>query len=94
MPWRPEGDRFEVVLALRWRPLWPSACPLPASVPRLDRAAVDGEYGLSWQIVPKALFEMYGSGVSAKSERAMKAMPQMKKLDLAALQKAYDGADR
>ncbi|TMJ24030.1 MAG: VOC family protein [Alphaproteobacteria bacterium] len=50
------------------------------------------KYGLSWQIVPKALQEMYKAGVSAKSERAMKAMLQMKKLDIAALQKAYDGA--
>src|SRR3954470_24110861 len=49
------------------------------------------KYGLSWQIVPKALQEMFKSGVSPKSERAMKAMLQMKKLDLAALQKAYDG---
>jgi len=51
-----------------------------------------GKYGLSWQIVPTALQEMYKAGVSAKSERAMKAMLQMKKLDIAALQKAYDGA--
>jgi predicted 3-demethylubiquinone-9 3-methyltransferase (glyoxalase superfamily) len=51
------------------------------------------KYGLSWQIVPKAVLEMYKAGVSAKSERAFKAMMQMKKLDLAALQKAYDGAD-
>ena len=50
-----------------------------------------GKYGLSWQIVPTALQEMYKAGVSAKSERAMKAMLQMKKLDIAALQKAYDG---
>jgi len=50
------------------------------------------KYGLSWQIVPTALQEMYKAGVSAKSERAMKAMLQMKKLDIAALQKAYDGA--
>ena len=50
------------------------------------------KYGLSWQIVPKALQEMYKAGVSAKSERAMKAMLQMKKLDIATLQKAYDGA--
>src|SRR5436189_76695 len=50
------------------------------------------KYGLSWQLVPKALQEMYKTGVSAKSERAMKAMLQMKKLDIAALQKAYDGA--
>jgi len=49
-------------------------------------------YGLSWQIVPKALQEMYKAGVSAKSERAMGAMLQMKKLDIATLQKAYDGA--
>jgi hypothetical protein len=34
---------------------------------------------------------MYTAGVSAKSERAMKAMPKMKKPDIAALQKAYDG---
>jgi hypothetical protein len=43
--------------------------------------------------VPKALQEMFKAGVSATSERAMKAKLQMKKLDLAALQKAYDGAD-
>ena len=48
-------------------------------------------YGLSWQIVPIQAMEMWKSGVSAKSERAMKAMMQMKKLDIAALQKAYDG---
>jgi predicted 3-demethylubiquinone-9 3-methyltransferase (glyoxalase superfamily) len=52
------------------------------------------KYGLSWQIVPKALLEMYKAGVSEKSERAMKAMLQMKKLDIATLQKAYDGAAR
>ncbi|MBS0526833.1 MAG: VOC family protein [Proteobacteria bacterium] len=49
------------------------------------------KYGLSWQIVPTRVMDMWKSGVSAKSERAMKAMMQMKKLDIAALQKAYDG---
>ena len=49
------------------------------------------KYGVSWQIVPIQAMEMWKSGVSAKSERAMKAMMQMKKLDIAALQKAYDG---
>ena len=48
-------------------------------------------YGLSWQIVPTEVMDMWKSGVSVKSERAMKAMMQMKKLDIAALQKAYDG---
>ena len=46
---------------------------------------------MSWQVVPIQAMEMWKSGVSAKSERAMKAMMQMKKLDIAALQKAYDG---
>ena len=49
------------------------------------------KYGVSWQVVPIQAMEMWKSGVSAKSERAMKAMMQMKKLDIAALQKAYDG---
>lgn len=49
------------------------------------------KYGLSWQVVPIQAMEMWKSGVSAKSERAMKAMMQMKKLDIAALQTAYDG---
>jgi predicted 3-demethylubiquinone-9 3-methyltransferase (glyoxalase superfamily) len=49
-------------------------------------------YGLSWQIVPTEVMDMWNSGVSPNSERAMKAMMQMKKLDIAALRKAYDGA--
>src|SRR4051812_32297791 len=40
-------------------------------------------YGLSWQIVPKELPELV-----AKSPSAMQAMLQMKKLDIAALQRA------
>jgi predicted 3-demethylubiquinone-9 3-methyltransferase (glyoxalase superfamily) len=49
------------------------------------------KYGLSWQVVPTEVMDMWKSGVSAKSERAMKAMMEMKKLDIAALRKAYDG---
>jgi predicted 3-demethylubiquinone-9 3-methyltransferase (glyoxalase superfamily) len=51
-------------------------------------------YGLSWQIVPRALLEMYQSGVSERSERVMQAMMQMSKLDLAALQSAWEGGRR
>jgi predicted 3-demethylubiquinone-9 3-methyltransferase (glyoxalase superfamily) len=50
------------------------------------------KFGLSWQIVPTALQDMFKSGDAAKSGRAMNAMLKMKKLDIAALQKAYDGA--
>jgi predicted 3-demethylubiquinone-9 3-methyltransferase (glyoxalase superfamily) len=49
------------------------------------------KFGLSWQVVPRVLFEMLSSPDAAKSQRAMGAMMQMKKLDVAALQQAYDG---
>jgi len=49
------------------------------------------KYGLSWQIVPARFMELIlQSKDPAKSKRAMKAMFQMKKLDLARLQRAYD----
>ena len=49
------------------------------------------KYGVSWQIVPAALFEMMAGADSRKSGRVMRAMLQMKKLDLAALRQAYEG---
>jgi predicted 3-demethylubiquinone-9 3-methyltransferase (glyoxalase superfamily) len=48
-------------------------------------------YGLSWQIVPTIMDEMFKGAATPKSERAMSAMLQMEKLDIAALKKAYDG---
>jgi predicted 3-demethylubiquinone-9 3-methyltransferase (glyoxalase superfamily) len=49
------------------------------------------KYGLSWQVVPTVLPEMVGDSDPAKAGRAMKAMLQMKKLDIATLKKAYAG---
>jgi predicted 3-demethylubiquinone-9 3-methyltransferase (glyoxalase superfamily) len=49
------------------------------------------KYGVSWQIVPTVLSDLVSDPASEKSQRAMAAMLQMKKLDIAALQKAYDG---
>jgi predicted 3-demethylubiquinone-9 3-methyltransferase (glyoxalase superfamily) len=51
------------------------------------------QFGVSWQIVPAKLPEMVGDPESPNSERAMKAMLQMKKLDIAALERAYAGQD-
>ena len=48
-------------------------------------------FGLSWQVIPNALGRMLSDPDPAKSQRAMQAMLQMNKLDLAALQKAYEG---
>jgi len=49
------------------------------------------EVGLSWQVVPTALLEMLMDRNREKADRAMKAMLQMRKLDIAALQRAYAG---
>lgn len=49
------------------------------------------KFGLSWQIVPKILEKLVGDPTSAKSQRAIGAMMEMHKLDIAELQQAYDG---
>ncbi|MBK9079803.1 MAG: VOC family protein [Hyphomicrobium sp.] len=49
------------------------------------------KYGVSWQITPTALQDMLQAGDPKRSERVMKALLQMVKLDIAELQKAYDG---
>jgi predicted 3-demethylubiquinone-9 3-methyltransferase (glyoxalase superfamily) len=49
------------------------------------------KFGLSWQVTPSIMSKLFSSGNPEKSKRAMQAMMQMKKLDIAALQKAYDG---
>ncbi len=48
------------------------------------------KYGVSWQIVPNALGRLMGDPNRVKAGNVMKAMLQMKKIDIAALQAAYD----
>ncbi|MFH5877572.1 VOC family protein [Arthrobacter sp. NA-172] len=50
------------------------------------------KFGLSWQIVPTIFTELLSGPDPEGAQRAMAAMLQMKKLDIAALQSAYDGA--
>lgn len=47
-------------------------------------------YGVSWQIVPRVLIEMLQDEDPEKSERVMKAMLQMTKLDIGPLKEAYE----
>ena len=49
------------------------------------------QFGLSWQVVPQGWEEMLNHPDKAKSERAMEAMLQMKKLDIEALHRAIAG---
>ena len=48
------------------------------------------KYGLSWQVAPRKMIEWWGVP-NEKSERAMAALMKMKKIDIAALEKAYEG---
>ncbi|MFL9926283.1 VOC family protein [Herbaspirillum lusitanum] len=65
-----------------------------------ERLSVGGEtsmcgwlkdrFGLSWQVVPNLLWEMLQDKNALKSQRVMQAMMQMKKIEIAGLQQAYD----
>lgn len=49
------------------------------------------KFGVSWQIVPTEFIELINRNDTEKTGRMMQAMMQMKKLDLATLQRAYHG---
>ena len=50
------------------------------------------KYGISWQVVPELLPRLLGDKDPKKARAAMSAMLTMSKIDMAALQKAYDEA--
>ena len=49
------------------------------------------KFGVSWQVVPTLLGKLLGDKDAAKANRVMQAMLKMTKLDVAGLQRAYDG---
>jgi predicted 3-demethylubiquinone-9 3-methyltransferase (glyoxalase superfamily) len=51
-------------------------------------------YGLSWQIIPSGLSELLNGEDPEGSQRAMQAMLQMKKIDLAKMRQAYEKGDK
>jgi predicted 3-demethylubiquinone-9 3-methyltransferase (glyoxalase superfamily) len=66
-----------------------------------ERLSEDGEegpcgwlkdrYGLSWQVVPTGMEELFADPDPERARRAMEAMLKMSKLDIAALRSAADG---
>ena len=77
-------------------------CETQEEVDRLWRELSDGgqevqcgwltdKYGVSWHIVPKVLPDMLSSADTVAAQRAFTAMLGMKKLDISALQRAYEG---
>ena len=92
------GTRFEYTHAVSFK----IDCADQAEIDRLWDALSDGgavercgwlkdRYGVSWQIVPTALVQYLGGSDRAGAQRAMQAMMQMVKLDIAALKSAYEG---
>jgi predicted 3-demethylubiquinone-9 3-methyltransferase (glyoxalase superfamily) len=51
------------------------------------------KFGLSWQVVPSIMPDLVGDPNSEGSQRAMAAMMKMKKLDIAELERAYNGEE-
>ena len=81
------------------------SCDDQAELDRYWNALLDGgkaeqggwlkdRFGLSWQIVPTILGKMVGDTDRAKAKRAADAMMKMVKLDIAALQAAFEGTKK
>jgi predicted 3-demethylubiquinone-9 3-methyltransferase (glyoxalase superfamily) len=51
------------------------------------------KFGLSWQVVPDGMDELFADPDKSRASRAMNAMFKMKKLDIATLQRAADGEE-
>jgi len=49
------------------------------------------KFGVSWQIIPKTLGELLGDKDPEKSQRVLKAMMKMIKIDVEGLRRAYEG---
>jgi len=93
------GTRFEYTHAVSFKidcadqaevdRLWDALC---ANGGKAERCGwLKDRYGLSWQIVPTALVQYLGGADRAGAQRAMQAMLQMSKLDIAGLKNAYEG---
>jgi predicted 3-demethylubiquinone-9 3-methyltransferase (glyoxalase superfamily) len=63
-----------------------------SAVPEAEQCGwLKDQYGISWQIIPTALPELLNDPDPEKSRSVMEAMLQMKKIDIAGLEKAYAG---
>jgi predicted 3-demethylubiquinone-9 3-methyltransferase (glyoxalase superfamily) len=63
-----------------------------SAVPEAEQCGwVKDRFGASWQIVPRQLIRLIGDADRARARRAFDAMMQMKRIDIAALERAADG---
>jgi len=52
------------------------------------------KFGITWNIVPKGIIELVGSGGEERQKRAMQAMMKMEKLDINEMRRALEGVSR
>ena len=92
------GTRFEYTPAISFQ----VDCADQAEVDRLWDALSDGgaaqrcgwlrdRFGVSWQIVPRQLMRLIADADRARARRAFEAMMHMKRIDIAAIERAADG---
>lgn len=63
-----------------------------SAVPEAEQCGwVKDRFGLSWQILPKRWTELLGDPDHARAKRVMEAMMDMKRIDIAAIERAADG---
>lgn len=64
-----------------------------SAVPEAEQCGwVKDRFGLSWQIVPKRMLALMADPDPARARRAMQAMLRMKRIDIAEVERAADGA--
>ena len=64
-----------------------------SAVPQAEQCGwVKDKYGLSWQIVPRRMLALMSDPDAGRARRAMQAMMTMKRIDIAAVERAADGA--
>jgi predicted 3-demethylubiquinone-9 3-methyltransferase (glyoxalase superfamily) len=63
-----------------------------SAVPEAEQCGwVKDRFGVSWQIVPAQLIRLIGDADRARARRAFEALMQMRRIDIAALERAADG---
>ena len=64
-----------------------------SAVPEAEQCGwVKDKFGLSWQIVPRRMLELLSDGDHGRAKRAMDAMMQMKRIDIAVVERAVKAA--
>jgi predicted 3-demethylubiquinone-9 3-methyltransferase (glyoxalase superfamily) len=63
-----------------------------SAVPEAEQCGwIKDRFGVSWQIVPRQLMRLIAEGDRARAKRAFDAMMEMKRIDIAALERAANG---